>query len=156
MLSEIDFALAQPNKAEQIELVGTVLWNKANKLGSFKKLSLAERNFVFIDIFESEINNGGIFHFFYNTSGEFAHEILDAFNAINAYESALCFDKALRSFPELPVPKDIIIRRHFMNTLNLNIQEKWSQIEDELITSKENIIDLLLAYIKVHKSDFEY
>jgi hypothetical protein len=155
-MTEIDFALTQNNPKDQIELVGTVLWNKADKIGSFKKLSLPERNFIYIDIFESEINHGGLFHFFYNTSGEFSHEVLEAFEAINATQSASILNEAVKIFPELPVPKDIINRRFYMNNLEESILLKWDQLETKLTDSKEDIISLLLYYIKCNKSVFEY
>ena len=98
-----------------------MLWNKADKIGSFKKLSLPERNFIYIDIFESEINHGSLFHFFYNTSGEFSHEVLEAFEAIYATQSASILNEAIKIFPELPVPKDIINRRFYMNNLEESI-----------------------------------
>ncbi|WP_299122787.1 hypothetical protein [uncultured Winogradskyella sp.] len=54
-MTEIDFALNQNDVTDIIELVGTVVWNKANEFKSFENLSESEKTFVFIDIFESEI-----------------------------------------------------------------------------------------------------
>ncbi|WP_439151205.1 DMP19 family protein [Winogradskyella sp.] len=155
-MTEIDFALDQTKPTDIIELVGTVVWNKANANQTFQNLSEAERNFVFIDIFESEINNEGLYGFFYNTSGAFAHEVLQAYMAINASETADIVDKALRRFTELPVPKDIILRRQLMEKLQLEDLEAWSNLELDLVNSKENIVDLTIAYITLHKTEFEY
>lgn len=155
-MTEIDFSLQQSKEADIIELVGTVVWNKANEYKTFQNLSEPERNFVYIDIFESEINNNGIYGFFYNASGEFAHEILQAFKAINAIETVSIFDKALRQFPELPVPKDITVRRQFMEKLQIEDLEVWSNLELDLVNSKEDIVALVIAYIKLHKTTFEY
>ena len=116
-MTEIDFALKQTPKTDIIELVGTVIWNKANTYKSFQNLSESEKTFVFIDIFENEVNNDGLFGFFYNTSGEFSHEVLQAFMTINATETSEIIDKALRRFPDLPVPKDIISRRQLMGQM---------------------------------------
>lgn len=155
-MTEIDFALSQTKDTDIIELVGTVVWNKANEHKTFQNLSDPERNFVFIDIFESEINNDGLFGFFYNTSGEFAHEVLQAYIEISATDTANTIDKALRIFPELPVPKDIILRRQFMEQLKINDLETWSNLELDLVNSDEAIVDLTIAYIKKHKTHFEY
>jgi hypothetical protein len=155
-MTEIDFALSQTKDTDIIEFVGTVVWNKANKNETFQNLSEAERNFVFIDIFESEINNEGLYGFFYNTSGEFSHEVLQAFIEINANETASILDKALRIFPELPVPKDIFLRRQFMGKLQISDLEIWSNLELDLLNSKEDIVDLTVNYIKSHKTKFEY
>lgn len=155
-MTEIDFALNQTKDTDIIELVGTVIWNKANENKTFQNLSEPERNFVFIDIFENEINNNGLYGFFYNTSGEYAHEVLQAFISIEANDSATIIDKALRVFPELPVPKDIIVRRKFMKQLQIKDLEVWSNLELDLINSDEDIIDLTITYIKKHKTLFEY
>ncbi|MFS4483124.1 DUF4375 domain-containing protein [Hyunsoonleella sp. 2307UL5-6] len=155
-MTEIDFALQQENDTDIIELVGIVLWNKANNTGHFTKLSEAEKTFVYIDIFESEINNNGLFGFFYNTSGEYAHEVLQAFTNINASESANIVANAIRVFKNLPIPKNIFERRLEVKQLHKDDLKVWSQLEFKLIESKENIIKLLIDYIASRKTDFEY
>jgi hypothetical protein len=155
-MSEIDFALNQKNNTDIIELVGTVLWNKANEKGHFTNLSEAEQTFVFIDIFESEINNNGLFGFFYNTSGEYAHEVLQAFQTIKAYQTASVIDKAIRVFKTLPIAKDILMRRQHIKQVQQEALDIWSELEFQLITSKDDIIILLINYLAIHKTDFEY
>ncbi|TXE17250.1 DUF4375 domain-containing protein [Psychroserpens burtonensis] len=155
-LTEIDFALHQNQGTEIIELIGTVLWNKASEINDFSELSQPEQTFIYIDIFESELVNGGVFNFFYNTSGTYAHEVLEAYEAIGAKESVELVNQAIKSFPELPVPKDIIFRRFFMANLDDSIASKWNVIEDSFLNSKEDIVNLLIDYIKTHKSTFEY
>jgi hypothetical protein len=155
-MSEIDFALNQKNNTDIIELVGTVLWNKANEKGHFTNLSEAEQTFVFIDIFESEINNNGLFGFFYNTSGEYAHEVLQAFQTIKAYQTASVIDKAIRVFKTLPIAKDILMRRQHIKQVQQEALDIWSELEFQLITSKDDIIILLINYLATHKTDFEY
>lgn len=155
-MTEIDFALTQNEPTEQLELVGTVLWNKAKLVKHFSHLSLPERNFVYIDIFESELNNGGLFGFFFNNSGEYAHEVLTAFETVNALESVEIYDCALRIFKDLPVPKDIFLRRLHMNTLSEPDKDKWLKLEEEFINTTEDLVELLLCYIKQNKAFFEY
>ena len=155
-MTEIDFALNQEKDTDKIELVGIVLWNKADKVGHLTNLSHAEQTFVFIDIFESEINNKGLFGFFYNASGEYAHEVLQAFIDIKADESAGIVAQAICDFKTLPIPKSILDRRQEMNQLIKEDLDIWSQLEFQLIESKENIIKLLINYIAARKTNFEY
>jgi hypothetical protein len=155
-MTEIDFALNQTQDTDIIELVGTVLWNKASEVKDFTELSQQEQVFVYIDIFESELTNGGIYDFFYNTSGAYAHEVLEAYEAIGAHESAELIHNAIKNFPELPVPKDIFMRRSFMTNLDDSIESAWNAIEHSFLNSKEDIVSLLIDYIKTHKSTFEY
>ena len=155
-MTEIDYALNQDNTKDQIELIGTILWNKTEKLSGFENLSLPERQFIYIDIFESEINDNGIYGFFVNTSGKYAHEVLQAFEAIGATENATIIDKAIRMFPELPVPKDIFNRRTIMQTLSENTKNSWLDLETKLVASKEDIVSLLISFVTKHKSHFNY
>jgi len=155
-MTEIDFALNQKEDTEIIELVGTVLWNKSNESKDFTKLSLPEQHFIYIEIFESEVINGGVFDFFFNSSGAYAHEVLEAYKAIGAYESLELVNQAISVFPELPVPKDIFDRRFFMSSLDDSIQKKWDVIEASFLNSNEDIVTLLISYIKTHKTAFEY
>jgi hypothetical protein len=155
-MTEIDFALNQKNTTDIIELVGTVLWNKADINNTFRNLSEAEQTFVYIDIFESEINNQGLYGFFYNDSGKFTHQVLQAFTNVKAHETASILNKAIKVFKEQPVPQDITVRRQSIDTLEINDLETWSHLELNLVEVRENIIDLVIAYIKQHKTDFEY
>ena len=155
-MTEIDFALSQKCDTDKIELVGTVLWNKSHKTGHFTKLSEAEQTFVLIDIFESEINRNGLFGFFYNSSGEYTHEVLQAFQNIKAEISVEIIDIAIRVFKTLPISKDILLRRHQISKLKQEELDVWSDLEYRLIESKEDIIKLLINYIAIHKTDFEY
>lgn len=155
-MTEIDFSLQQTKQTDIVELVGTVIWNKANENKTFQNLSEPEKTFVYIDIFESEINNDGLYGFFYNTSGEFAHEVLQAFVSVKAFKTSSILDKALRIFSEIPVPKDIILRRQFMDKLEIQDLETWSNLELDLVNYKENIVSLVIDYIKLNKANFEY
>ena len=155
-MKAVDFALSQKNSIDQLELVGTILWNKAKLVTHFSCLSQAERHFVYIDIFESELNHGGLFSFYFNNSGAYAHEVLTAFEAVKAFESAHIFYKSLRVFSDLPVPKDIFLRRQNINELSEYSKNKWLELEQDFINTSENLVELILDYVKKNKSYFEY
>ena len=155
-MTEIDFALSQKQDTEIIELVGTVLWNKASEVSSFEQLSEPEKTFVYIDIFEGELNNGGLFDFFYNTSGAFAHQVLDAYLAIGAEESAAIVSQAIALFPDLPVSKDLFIRRQLLSNLKQTVLDEWKKLETQFFISEEAIVTLLIDYITINKTYFEY
>lgn len=155
-MTEIDFALNQKQDTEIIELVGTVLWNKASEVSSFEQLSEPEKTFVYIDIFEGELINGGLFDFFYNTSGAFAHQVLDAYQAIGAEESAAIVSQAIALFPDLPVSKDLFIRRQLLSNLKHTVLDEWEKLETQFFISEEAIVTLLIDYITINKTYFEY
>jgi hypothetical protein len=55
---------------------------------------------------EGQVNNGGFDQFFFNSSGDYAHEILTAYREIKAYNTVELIKNAIDLFPVLPVPKD--------------------------------------------------
>ena len=44
--------------------------------------------FIFIDIFENHTTDGGFETFFWDSAGQFSHEILEAYERIGALETA--------------------------------------------------------------------
>ncbi|MBN1215668.1 MAG: DUF4375 domain-containing protein [Candidatus Lokiarchaeota archaeon] len=42
------------------------------------ELSLPEKNIIFIEKLEREVNNGGFNQFFFNSAGDYSHDILTA------------------------------------------------------------------------------
>lgn len=156
IMTEIDFALSQSKDTDIIELVGTVLWNKANEVSAFEDLSIPEQNFIYIDIFESEMLNGGLFDFFYNESGTYAHQALEAYTAIGADQTAELLNNAIKTFPELPVSKDIFQRRFLMHSLDSQTLKSWDHLSQSYYSLDEAIVSLLIAYIGANKTSFEY
>lgn len=155
-MNEISFALNQPKPEEQLELVGTVLWNKANKLGSFEKLSLPERNFVYLDIFESELNNGGLFHFLYNDSGRFYDAVYNAFFTIKAIGNGFIYRKINQLLEIEIIPLEILERRYILDNISSTKLKELSDLELEFLACKEDLVHLMLSYVRQHQSDFEY
>ncbi len=63
-----------------------------------------ERTIFVTQELENEVNNGGFFQFFDNSSGQFASEIVQAFINIGAEKTAEICRKAVEAFgQELPV-----------------------------------------------------
>lgn len=77
-------------------------------------LSKAERIFYIAQTVEQEVNNGGFSQFFYNQSGNFSHEIADAFTAIGADTTAAICRKAVNAFG-CDIPADTDERQAMLN-----------------------------------------
>lgn len=63
------------------------------------------------------MNNGGFSQFFFNSSGDFSHETLDALKVIKAERTAILLEKAIAEFPNAKVPKDTAERRELMEKI---------------------------------------
>ena len=72
--------------------------NKCENGDNLDKLNQYERIFFITQLLETEVNSGGFSSFFYNSSGNFSNEIVDAFIAINAKKTAKICKKALKIY----------------------------------------------------------
>ncbi len=91
--------------------------NKCEDGDDMNQLNEYERAFYINQILEMEVNNGGFFQFFYNSSGNFANEIINTVSKIKAFEFVEICKKALEFF-DGEVPTDIEERRDFLDELD--------------------------------------
>lgn len=81
--------------------------NKTRYGDDMSVLSEAERIFYITQTLEMEVNNGGFSQFFYNSSGNFSSELVNAFTAIGANATAAICQKAIAAFGrDIPVDRD--------------------------------------------------
>jgi len=154
-MSKIDEILRMEDQTDIVIEIGQLLSNKSEKDKSFESLNEHEKNVIFIEMLEGQVNNGGFDQYFFNSSGEYAHETLKALEEINAPKMSEILNKAIMSFPSLPIPKDSEIRREVMEDLREDISDKWDKLDDEFYKYPENLAGLVIEYVKSNKSKFE-
>ena len=117
-----------------------------------EKLNEHERVFYVTQILEQEVNNGGFSQFFYNSSGDFSNELVDAFTKIGALKTAEICKKALAVFNG-KVPTDRDEREELLDSLDCD--DVLSECDDEFYEYEDNLEELNYAYIMEHHSFFE-
>ena len=105
-----------------------------------------------IDIFENHTTNGGFEEFFWNSSGQFSHEILAAYEAIGATKTATLIYNAFKEFGEIPIPKDHAFRKKILTELNSNA---WDTLDQAFYKSKEAIVPLVLLFVAKNSAYFD-
>nr|WP_255651237.1 DMP19 family protein [Cesiribacter sp. SM1] len=111
-------------------------------------LSAPEKVFVYIDYLDRQVNNGGFHQFFFNSTGEYAHEVLDAYEAIGAHKTADIIERAIKLFPVLPIPKDTLVRRTVMLDLTEEIEDAWNSLDDEFYKYEDDVLRLLIEFLR--------
>lgn len=154
-MNEIDKALLIEDETESILKIQEILWKKTELFDDFENLTEAEKKFIYIEILEAEINNGGFDQYFYNSSGNYSTETLEALKEIGAIKTAKIVEEAFKVFSENPIPKNNEKRREILERINSKTSEKWQELEDEFYLHEENIGSLLLEYVRKHKSEFK-
>lgn len=114
-----------------------------------------ERTIFVTQELENEVNNGGFFQFFDNSSGQFASEIVQAFINIGAEKTAEICRKAVEAFgQELPV--DWEERRSLLDQIaNAAVADVLDACDTAFYSYEENLEALNAAYIRKHIEHFD-
>jgi len=157
-MSKINEIVNLVDEIEIIEAVGTIIWNKKEETDGFTDLSEGEKTFVFIDIFEGAMNEGGFQFFFENETGDYAREIVEAYKKIGATKTANIIAKAIGLFGINNFSNDLETRELVMEKLEDSVFSGWEDL-DEIFFSEEqeeDVVALIVGYIKNNKSEFNY
>ena len=153
-MTSTEIALLLNNDAEKIKRIGEIIGKKIPAKDNFSNLNEFEKTFIYIDVLEDNVTNGGFIQFFFNSSGQFAHEIFHAYLAIKAETTIDILTKAIHLFPEMPVPKDARIRQQILMAKDSNI-DLWDTLDTEFYKNEEDIIELTLNYVRENISHFD-
>jgi hypothetical protein len=153
-MTSTEIALLLNDDAEKITRIGEIIGKKIPAKDNFNNLNEFEKTFIYIDVLEDNVTNGGFIQFFFNSSGQFAHEIFQAYLAIKAETTIDILTKAIHLFPEMPVPKDSRIRQQILMGKDSNI-DLWDALDTEFYKYEDNIIELTLNYVRENISHFD-
>jgi hypothetical protein len=153
-MTSTEIALLLNDNAEKITRIGEIIGKKIPAKDNFSNLNEFEKTFIYVDVLESSVTNGGFIHFFFNSSGQFTHEIFQAYLAIKAEKTIDILTKAIHLFPKMPVPKDARIRQQILMGKDSNI-DLWDALDLEFYKYEDNIIDLTLSYVHENITYFD-
>jgi hypothetical protein len=119
-----------------------------------EKLTLCEKDIVYIEEFEREVNNGGFSQYFQNDSGNYTEETVNAFKAIGSKIFLNILENAINKFPNSLVPKNNDERNEVLMELESNNENLWTELDNKFYEYEEDIYELLIEYIKKNINDF--
>ena len=143
-MNSTEIALLLNNDSDKITRIGEIIGKKIAIRDNFENLNDFEKTFIFIDIFENHATDGGFETFFWDSAGQFSHEILAAYEAIGANKTATLIYNAFKEFGEIPIPKDHAFRKKILIDLN---SVSWDTLDHEFYKSKEDIVSLTLSFV---------
>ncbi|WP_299012853.1 DUF4375 domain-containing protein [uncultured Polaribacter sp.] len=153
-MTSTEIALLLNSDSEKITRIGEIITKKIAKRDDFSNLNDFEKNFIYIDILENNVTEGGFIQFFFDSSGQFTHEIFQAYLAIKAEKTVAILTKAIFLFPVIPVPKDLNTRRSILMEKEANI-DLWDDLDDEFEKYEDDIIALTLDYVRENITHFD-
>lgn len=132
---------------------------RVNELSDYgedlSKLTEPQKVLLFVENLEREVNNGGFSQFYLNSSGDYAHETLRGLRTIEANKMADILAKANSVWPNQTVPKDRAKRKEVQEAIEEQASPIWDQCDNNFYQYPDDIVGLLLKYVKQHKVDFE-
>ncbi|WP_210465765.1 DMP19 family protein [Rufibacter roseolus] len=117
-------------------------------------LSQPQKLFFFNQNLEREINNGGFNQFYYNSSGDFAHQTVESLNAIGADKTAEILKKANGQFPNQTVPKDRAERQEIVEQIEEEANVVWEELDQQFFDYEDDLNSLNLEFVRKNKSFF--
>ena len=130
----------------------TAIWPRYEKLG-FENLTEQERTIFCTWQFVCEVNNGGFHQFFFNPSGEFAVETVDALDRVQMPFAASLLRNALAAFPD--PPKDHRTRAEKVVSLPTNVQDDlFNALTADFFDSPENAYARQADYVRKNREGF--
>ena len=119
-----------------------------------ERLTQPEKNIVYIEQLEHEVNNGGIDQFFVNFAGDNAEETINALKEIRSVKFLRILETAVQQFPDAKPPKDRDERLEVMEGIEEKAGPVWNALDDEFYKYEEDIYGLLIGYIQKNIIDF--
>jgi hypothetical protein len=152
---DIDKILTLSDEASVLMEIDTQLNLLSNYGEDLNELTAAQKYFLFIENLEREVNNGGFHQFFFNSSGDHAHETLKALKAIGAFNTANIVEKSISPWPNNKVPTNRQERQQRLEEIEEIGNPIWDQCDLEFFKYEEKIGTLLLKFVRENVSDFK-
>lgn len=149
-MQNIEDILKLEDEITIIETVGNYIWDKKET----RDLNPHELTFVYVDIFEAAMNEGGLHYFFNTQSGDFAAEIIQAYKDINATKTATLLTKAFQLLT-VRYTTNTEDRKKVIAKLDEKIISGWEDLDEIFFTEEEeDVVGLIVAYIRKNKTKF--
>lgn len=117
-------------------------------------LSEAERVVYVTQWLEMEVNNGGFSQYLYNSAGNFANELVSAYEKIGAVKTAEICKEALCVFIG-EIPSDREERHDLMLSMDEDeIEETFERCDNAFYEYEEDLESLTYAYVMQHREQF--
>ena len=118
----------------------------------YNDLSIPERVFLVIWELESEVNNGGLHQYFYNSSGALAPHVVGALKTIDAPATAHIVQRALNAVVNTITSwSDDAHRQSGMNQLSSETRQILEDLDQEYYACTEDLTPLLYKYVVDHR-----
>ena len=115
-----------------------------------EELTEQQKNFYFNRCLEIEVNNGGFWQYFINSSGRYAHQTVETLKLIGADNFAKILREAIDEFPNKTVPQDDEERQEIVD----KNYGAWNKLDYKFYEYPDDLNQLNADYIMQNKEFF--
>ena len=151
-MNSTEIALLLNNDSDKINRIGEIIGKKISERDNFENLNEFEKTFIYIDIFENHTTDGGLKNFFWDSAGQFSHEVLEAYERIGAHKTASIIYDSFLVFKEIPIPKDLELRRSILSNIKPNV---WNTLDQEFYDCNDNVVLLIIQFVRENSNHFD-
>ena len=151
-MNSTEIALLLNNDSDKINRIGEIIGKKISERDNFENLNEFEKTFIYIDIFENHTTDGGLKKFFWDSAGQFSHEVLEAYERIGAHKTASIIYDSFLVFKEIPIPKDLELRRSILSNIKPNV---WNTLDQEFYDCSDNVVLLIIQFVRENSNHFD-
>ena len=119
---------------------------KLEKSGS-DSLSELETTILSVWLLEADVNNGGFNQYFWNSSGDFANQVVSSLHRIGAAETADIVKAALANFPNSAPPTNRDERQNILEALEESGTLKLDSLDTEFYEYPCDLTELMYQYL---------
>ena len=94
------------------------------------------------------------FQYFWNSSGDFAHQTINSLRAIGANITADILQSAIDQFPAGIAPQDRYERQDIMEQIEDVAEPIWAELDDKFYEYQDDLNTLNLNFVRKNKKDF--
>lgn len=121
---------------------------------AMNKLSEPQKHFYYNQSLEREVNNGGFSQYFFNSSGDNAHQTVLSLRKIGADTTANILQKTIDQFPDRNVPRDRKVRHRLLEHIEDLAESRWKELEQEFFLYNDDLNKMNIEYIRAYKDAF--
>jgi len=152
---DLEKVLTMDNETDIILAIDEYLNEKSEYCEKIENLNESQKTFIIVENLEREINNGGFNQFYFNSSGDFSYETVDALIKIGANKTAEIVKKANSQFPNEKLPKERIERQEVLEQIEDKADEIWETCDTDFYEYEDDIGGLLIEFVKNNKEEFK-
>jgi hypothetical protein len=148
--------LPSKNIPEEVKFligVSEKVFARSEKVG-FDGLTDPERVFYCVWILEGQVNNGGFDQFFFNSSGNYSTETVDALEKIGAAKTAGIVRRANSVFKNGQPSKNWTARQEELLAMPESVTQILTQLDKEFYKYEEDLSKLLYEFVTKHRAEF--